>query len=353
MCFTTSIHNRGAIYTVVNQLIGFLLGLVFILIFDKNIHFIFIGTIISSSVVLLLILKELRPKLPRYQINFDKEVLKDYYRFGVPMTFAVFASVILNLSDRLVIQYFLSSTEVALYDMPARITEKSILLLLTLFDMVDRPYILGQVNVKSKAELQKNIQSFVRLFLLLMIPVITSYFILSKELIYLISDKKYLDSSQVIPIIALSYFFIGLGGRYQLGSLIAKKAKIFFIISMTCGLLNVIGNIILIPKFGYKVAAYTTLFSAIIYFFWHLYYSKKFYLDNIFLKLLFKFILIGIILIIVSKFLFIKTIALMDLSLFIRSLMTIAIIFSLFALELIIFKEHKSIFQFLKKYIKR
>lgn len=305
--FLQSIHrikreiNKYSVFTILNQLMSFSIGLVFIFILNFDIYYIFISTAISSLIILIFLLKDLKKDLPRFKIKIDMAVLKQYYKYGIPMSIAAFASIMLNLSDRLVIHYFLDSTQVALYDVPARITEKSILLVLMLFEQVDRPFIMQKIATHNKATIINDIYSFVKLFLLIIIPVITIYFTFSTELINLISDEKYMKASSVVPVIALSYLFIGLGSRIQIGTLIAKKTSSFLKISIICGLVNLIGNIIYIPIYGYKVAAYTTLISSFIYFTAHIYYSKKYYLNKINLKLFAIFSIIAVLLIVCSK----------------------------------------------------
>ena len=357
--FFQSIHRierkikKYTLYTIINQILGFVIAVMFIYFFNKDIYFIFIGTIISSSVVLFFVFKDLQNKLPRYKICFDNTIMKKYYTFGIPMTYAIFASAILSFSDRLIIDYYLTSTEVALYNIPARITEKSILLLLVLFETVDRPYILGRLSVTSRDDIEKDILSFVHMFLIVMVPVITIYFVLSKELIFLISDSKYIEADQIIPIIALSYFFIGIGSRYQVASLVAEKTSVFVKISITSGILNIIGNIVLIPMYGYTVAAWTTLFSAFVYFLLHIYVSKKYFLTNIMLLKLLKFIIIGIVLILTVQYIYLNTIMHFSLSHTAVLFLFLMIILIIYILLLFVFREHKSIVTIFRKVIKR
>ena len=62
----------------------------------------------------------------------------------------------------------------------------------------------------------------------------------------------------------LSILFYGFQNILDLGIYLEKKIYYYMLISATVIIINVILNYILLPKFGYIVAAYTTLFSYLI-----------------------------------------------------------------------------------------
>ena len=84
---------------------------------------------------------------------------------------------------------------------------------------------------------------------------VTEYFIL-----WLI-PSEYHGAVTIAPLIILAY---SANAYYHLGTkqiFYSKNVKIVPIVTSLSGLINIILNILLIPKYGYVAAAFTTLFS--------------------------------------------------------------------------------------------
>jgi O-antigen/teichoic acid export membrane protein len=87
----------------------------------------------------------------------------------------------------------------------------------------------------------------------------------------------YWSGIYIIPIIMGGYFFNGLFNQFSMGVNITKTTKYLPIAVGIAATVNLVGNIILMPKYGMDAAAWLTLFSysiaaAIIY-----YLSQKVY----------------------------------------------------------------------------
>lgn len=102
----------------------------------------------------------------------------------------------------------------------------------------------------------------------------------SKTIITVIYGREYLDSLPCFVILSVSYFFSGTF-RILSGNLLATQRKFTFnlIVNILCGVINLMGNIILIPKFESVGAAITTftvvIVSSIISTSYYIYILKK------------------------------------------------------------------------------
>jgi O-antigen/teichoic acid export membrane protein len=76
----------------------------------------------------------------------------------------------------------------------------------------------------------------------------------------------------------MGYVFSDIAEIYNFFLYYSKKVKLFYISFLTTAIVNFILNLILIPKYGYQVAAYTTLTSYIVLFS-ATYLVCKFYTD--------------------------------------------------------------------------
>lgn len=74
-------------------------------------------------------------------------------------------------------------------------------------------------------------------------------------------QKSYSSAYLIIPIIAFSYVFLGMRLVTTLGMYMTKNTKHIATTTIIASILNIVLNIIFIPKYGIIAAAYSTLFS--------------------------------------------------------------------------------------------
>jgi len=99
---------------------------------------------------------------------------------------------------------------------------------------------------------------------LLGLPLAVGTYMLSKDIILIISGDKYIDSAEVLQILMVSLIFTLFGGDFLGNSILlpAKKEKSFMMICCITAIVNVIMNYVFIPLYGAKAAAGTTTFCA-------------------------------------------------------------------------------------------
>ena len=89
--------------------------------------------------------------------------------------------------------------------------------------------------------------------------------IFSKEILIFVYGEKYVDAANCFIILSISYFF---SGTFKLisGNLLVTQRKLMFnlVVSIVAGLVNIIGNLILIPRYESMGAATTTLVVVLI-----------------------------------------------------------------------------------------
>lgn len=105
------------------------------------------------------------------------------------------------------------------------------------------------------------------------LPCAVGTFMLSEELVLIISGKDFIEASYVLKILMLSFVFNLFGGCFLGNSILLpmKKEKTFMIVCCLSAIVNIVSNFIFIPKYGAIAAAGTTalctLFSFIVLFF--------------------------------------------------------------------------------------
>jgi O-antigen/teichoic acid export membrane protein len=88
-------------------------------------------------------------------------------------------------------------------------------------------------------------------------------------------SREFWDAVVIIPVLALSVFFVNMKDVTIYGLHIAKKTRIIGIIVVFSTILSLVFNILFIPLCGITGAAIATLLSQVIYWLACYYYSQK------------------------------------------------------------------------------
>lgn len=101
--------------------------------------------------------------------------------------------------------------------------------------------------------------------------------IMFKDIIILILGEKYKMASSIMPFLVFIPIMYTISETTVLGINFMKKPKYHIIISVISCLVNLVGNSILVPKFGARGAAISTGISYIVFFLVRSYISNKLY----------------------------------------------------------------------------
>jgi len=155
---------------------------------------------------------------------------------------------------------------------------------------------------KSKVKLKNLINIYAKLIFTISVPICVGGFVLSDKIILLIFGEKYFESIIVFKFliwVIIPLYFVHLLGMILIA---IKQEKLGVPALFITSIINIIANLILIPKYSLIGAAIATIISEIVYLF--MYYAiitRKLYRINI-LKLMYKPIIASIIMWIVIYF---------------------------------------------------
>ena len=91
----------------------------------------------------------------------------------------------------------------------------------------------------------------------------------------IMADKKFYGGLDLIPIVVLSYTFVFLYTLYGNFTFYDKKTYLLPVFTGIAALFNIVSNYALIPVYGYKVAAVTTLLSYMLLFVLHYFNTTR------------------------------------------------------------------------------
>ena len=199
-------------------------------------------------------------KIFKKRANFS--LIKEIFSYGLQVIFYVFAGVVILNTDTLMLTYFKTLNEVALYNVAAP-TARALWLFPISLTLVLFP-ISAKLWQRKNEVLSKGISLVYKWSLILIIPLALVAFSFPKIIINFFFGSAYLEASLVLKILAIAaiaYTFAAINSSIFIG---IGKALTTNAIAWLAAIINFIANLFLIPKFSILGAAIASLFSFLI-----------------------------------------------------------------------------------------
>lgn len=220
-----------------------------------------IPNVIINIGVLLLLLK----KSKKINFSYWKYVLP----ISVPYIFHSLGVNILSASDRIMITKICGSEDNSLYSLAYSCAMIITTLVSAISSAID-PWLLDEFHRegdKSKVVTKK--------LALGMFGICVGVILFAPEVILVIGGQKYLQSISVMPPVIAGLFFQFVYSLYSTIEQFAKKTLWMAIATAFAAFSNLALNAFLLPIWGYKAAAYTTLFCYALLFSIHFFIVKR------------------------------------------------------------------------------
>ena len=209
------------------------------------------------------------------KFSFNYSYFKESIIFSFPLFPSFIFAWVLNLSDRIFLERYLSLNDVGVYSLGYKIASLVTVVAGGIFQAYT-PHFYKLANeggsaVKSKIEKYNNIV----VIIILVICFLIAFF--SKEMIELLISPKYFASISLIPLLTIAFFFSQISGFLNLMIYQEKKTLQIMYITLAGAVINVGVNLLLIPSFGMMGAVFATLIAFIAMFLIEYWYAKKCY----------------------------------------------------------------------------
>jgi O-antigen/teichoic acid export membrane protein len=254
----------------------FTFAITLIYLVSKSIEMIFLGIFLSGIIITLMMFRNLENKIKISIGKFSKEKLIECFSYGWPLTLVMISSWILSLFNQYVLKINFSSVEVGIYSATYNLTDKSMQFLFMGLMLAVYPALVKAWEIKGKEFTAILLRKFIRYYFILCLPVITGWILLGKPILNIFTSEDFRTGVEIIPYIGASSFLLGLNQYFTKPIELEKKTKLLAKIMISAGLINVILAFILIPMYGMKGAALSTLIAYIYLTIVNLVISKRF-----------------------------------------------------------------------------
>ena len=251
------------LYSLSNFVLGvstIILNILFIVTFKLGVNGLLWSNTIANTLTALFIFAKLHLGQFISRKDFSKKTLKEMIRYSVPLVPNNLSWVIISLSDRLMLTQMVGADANGIYS----IANKFPNIVYTCYGFFSTAWkesaakILKEDN-KSQYynSIYKDIKFFLKAIVLGLIAIMPFAF-------PLLVDSSYNDAYNYIPILVISIYYTNMSNFYGGIFTAYKDTKIMGSTTVFAAIVNILINLIFIPKYGIYAATFSTLISNII-----------------------------------------------------------------------------------------
>ncbi|MGH4120716.1 oligosaccharide flippase family protein [Clostridium sp.] len=201
-------------------------------------------------------------------IKGKKFINLKYWKYAlgisVPLVFHILSQIILTSADTIMISKMIGKSAAGIYNFSYKIG----MILNIVWAASNKawvPWFFGKMKEENYEDITKKVRYYIILFSLISFMLI----FISPEVSSLMGTKAYLEGIQMVPIIMIGYYFVFLYSIPVNLEFYTKNTKYIALGTVMAAGANIGLNYILIPKFGYTAAAWTTVVSYFLLFLYH------------------------------------------------------------------------------------
>lgn len=247
--------NKIVVINLVKALWSALLTVYFIALLKEGIAGIYKGQMISSFCLLFYFIYVNRKQL---KLELDKNMLSKMLRFGAGLIPSNLSASLLNFSDRFFMAGYRSYSETGIYSVGYKFGMQIDPLFTTPFRQLFTTY---KYEIWKDRDACKNFNDMFLKYHFIGCLAILCVALYSRTAILLFTSAEYMPAYKIVPLVLVSYFLYGKSRFYNLGIELKNKTYLDSVVLISGGLVNLILNLVLIPRLGMYGAAFATLIS--------------------------------------------------------------------------------------------
>nr|WP_240910107.1 oligosaccharide flippase family protein [Desulfopila sp. IMCC35008] len=260
------VRGKTIMYNIVNltnRVLSIVIGLSLFTLVFKELYGYLAGTVISEFIIFTVLVFWF---FNNYRVSLGQvslELIRKLILFGLPLLFTELAYMLLTYTDRYMILYYHGEQELGIYSVGYNLAMYVANMLTFSVSYAIVPLYVKIYTEQGRRETEKFLEDSFYYLMVLIIPVCFGYAAVNKDLFIILATNKYVEAATFSPIIVVATVVFGMNTMLNAGLYLHKKSlKILLIITIGM-VLNVLCNIVLLPKFNVMGAAISTLISCV------------------------------------------------------------------------------------------
>lgn len=282
-------YKLSVLISILNSIGNVLMSLLFVFILEDKL----LGRLLGAQLPTILIGIGITIYYFRQSKIFNKEYCKYALKICIPFIPHLLSMNLLSVLDKLMITTICGAEYNALYSLAVN-CGLIMTIIINALNSSFSPWLGAQLHLKNYSRIRKISYLYVLIFLVVAI----GNLLLAPDILMIFGGTKYINAVYLVPPIVLGCMCQMLYTLYVNIEQFEKKTVGMALASTFAAMINFISNALLIPKFGYTAAAYTTFFSYFCLLLIHYFLVKKMKLAQVYntkYLLFILFILIGIV----------------------------------------------------------
>ncbi|MDZ4771924.1 MAG: oligosaccharide flippase family protein [Planctomycetota bacterium] len=189
-------------------------------------------------------------------LHFSWPMARRLFVYSAPLFISGLCMFALHQSDRFFVQRMCGEADVGLYGLAYKLGTIGNAVLLEAFGLIWFPFAFSLATDEEMRQIARKVLTY---FNLAMCTVTLVLAVFAKELVVTMAAPQFREVWPALAVIAAGYLFWGL---YQIVSTVFyRRERTWAVGVIACGaaLFNILLNALLVPRFGYMGAAYSTL----------------------------------------------------------------------------------------------
>jgi O-antigen/teichoic acid export membrane protein len=239
------------------------IGFVCVLLFawSRSVKSALIGTVAIESVALAALIVFVLPRGVVSLNAFDRHLFWAAITFGLPMVGYEFAGVILDSGDRILVNHYLGFQAVGYYSAGYNMATYLLNLLTYPVNLAIFPIYMKLWADKGPAETSAFLSNALDHFIMVALCFLAAVAVTARDAVIVLGSRKLQEAYPLLPVLFLGLLLYSLHIFFNPGLIIYKRTYTLTKIIAGAALLNVVLNVLLIPRVGLQGAAIATLIS--------------------------------------------------------------------------------------------
>lgn len=228
-----------------------------IIVWDLGVMGVLLSNIVGSTLGVILLRKEIFQNLI---FKIDANMLKQMYRFGIPMMLASLPAMLLQVLDKFIMPNFADNLTFNTYAINYKLGIP-MMLIVTMFDYAWKPFFLTHYKDDDSNRLFGRVFTYFTLLsavAFLVFALFMPFFVRLPFLGGKLIPPMFWHGMGIIPIILAAYYFNGAITNFAAAFHITKKTHYITITMWSAAIVNIVLNLLLIPRIGIYGAAWAT-----------------------------------------------------------------------------------------------
>jgi len=262
---TTSfvVFKRSKIYLVYSLsrlTLAIIANLYFIVVLKLGALGMVLGNLLSLAIGAIVITSH---ALVTNGVKFNSNILSSMLRFGLPMVPAMLGATVMHNADRFLIRYYCSLSDVGIYGLGYKFPFMLNALILQSFNFIWSGATMYEIAKQPDANYQYS--KITTYFMFVFVFAQLSLCIFAKIIVKILAAPKFFSAHQVIPLVSLGLCFHAFYTFFTVGSFVKDKTWLLNLSYLPAAAFNIIGNILLLPRFGVMAAAGVSMITYLLF----------------------------------------------------------------------------------------